>query len=79
MTSFQAETHLVFPKSASVEQLKRIRESIATERDHRLHGGQPFTNTAQASVDAAPAVSSQPVTPDSPQALSVVKMCFSLV
>ncbi|XP_069575274.1 peptide-N(4)-(N-acetyl-beta-glucosaminyl)asparagine amidase [Brachyistius frenatus] len=33
----EAETHLIFPKSASVEQLKLIRESIAAERDQRLH------------------------------------------
>ncbi|XP_036411446.1 peptide-N(4)-(N-acetyl-beta-glucosaminyl)asparagine amidase [Megalops cyprinoides] len=36
----EAETHLVFPKTASVEQLRRIRESIAAERDHRLGAGQ---------------------------------------
>uniref|UniRef100_A0A6Q2X4E5 Peptide-N(4)-(N-acetyl-beta-glucosaminyl)asparagine amidase n=1 Tax=Esox lucius TaxID=8010 RepID=A0A6Q2X4E5_ESOLU len=32
----EAETHLVFPKSASVDQLRKIRESIAKERDQRL-------------------------------------------
>ena len=32
----EAETHMVFPRSASVEQLKLIRESIAMERDKRL-------------------------------------------
>ncbi|XP_028673986.2 peptide-N(4)-(N-acetyl-beta-glucosaminyl)asparagine amidase isoform X3 [Erpetoichthys calabaricus] len=34
----EGETHLVFPKTSSVEQLRRIRELIAAERDHRLQG-----------------------------------------
>lgn len=53
--AFQADTHLVFPKSASVEQLKLIRESIATERDQRLSRGQmvpPTSQTAVASVSS---------------------------
>ncbi|XP_070777834.1 peptide-N(4)-(N-acetyl-beta-glucosaminyl)asparagine amidase [Enoplosus armatus] len=74
----EAETHLVFPKSASVEQLKLIRESIAAERDQRLHGGQPVPPTAQAAVatvaaaasasvpESSAAASSQPVTPPPP-------------
>uniref|UniRef100_A0A4W6FP67 Peptide-N(4)-(N-acetyl-beta-glucosaminyl)asparagine amidase n=1 Tax=Lates calcarifer TaxID=8187 RepID=A0A4W6FP67_LATCA len=41
----EAETHLVFPKSASVEQLKLIRESIAAERDQRLQREQPVQPT----------------------------------
>ncbi|KAI3358849.1 hypothetical protein L3Q82_014735, partial [Scortum barcoo] len=63
----EAETHLVFPKSASVEQLKFIRESIAAERDRRLRGGQPGppSTPAAAAPAAAPesstAASSQPV------------------
>uniref|UniRef100_A0A672IM87 Peptide-N(4)-(N-acetyl-beta-glucosaminyl)asparagine amidase n=1 Tax=Salarias fasciatus TaxID=181472 RepID=A0A672IM87_SALFA len=44
----EAETHLVFPKSASVEQLKLIRESIAAERDQRLGGGRPAQQPASA-------------------------------
>uniref|UniRef100_A0A6Q2ZNF4 Peptide-N(4)-(N-acetyl-beta-glucosaminyl)asparagine amidase n=1 Tax=Esox lucius TaxID=8010 RepID=A0A6Q2ZNF4_ESOLU len=53
----EAETHLVFPKSASVDQLRKIRESIAKERDQRLGAGQP----QQVSVGAnAPAVTSVP-------------------
>ncbi len=87
-TSFQAETHLVFPKSASVDQLKLIRESIAAERDQRLGGGQPVLPTAQAaraSVSAiapespAAAASSQPVSPSPPQPSSLVKKCTSSV
>ncbi|XP_034561190.1 peptide-N(4)-(N-acetyl-beta-glucosaminyl)asparagine amidase [Notolabrus celidotus] len=72
----EAETHLVFPKSASVEQLKLMRETIAAERDQRLHGGQPVRPSAQAAaasssssasapegLAAAAAASSQPATP----------------
>uniref|UniRef100_A0A4W6FNK8 Peptide-N(4)-(N-acetyl-beta-glucosaminyl)asparagine amidase n=1 Tax=Lates calcarifer TaxID=8187 RepID=A0A4W6FNK8_LATCA len=69
----EAETHLVFPKSASVEQLKLIRESIAAERDQRLQREQPVqptahTTTASASASAAApessaAASTQPVSP----------------
>uniref|UniRef100_A0A7N6AQW3 Peptide-N(4)-(N-acetyl-beta-glucosaminyl)asparagine amidase n=1 Tax=Anabas testudineus TaxID=64144 RepID=A0A7N6AQW3_ANATE len=46
----EAETHLVFPKSASVEQLKLMRESIASERDQRLSGEQSVQPTAQAAT-----------------------------
>uniref|UniRef100_A0A3P8SBX4 Peptide-N(4)-(N-acetyl-beta-glucosaminyl)asparagine amidase n=1 Tax=Amphiprion percula TaxID=161767 RepID=A0A3P8SBX4_AMPPE len=75
----EAETHLVFPKSASVEQLKFIRESIAEERDQRLRGGcpiQPATQAASASAstsapDRAAATSSQPVVPPPQQPSSL--------
>ncbi|XP_019946176.2 peptide-N(4)-(N-acetyl-beta-glucosaminyl)asparagine amidase [Paralichthys olivaceus] len=50
----EAETHLVFPKSASVEQLKLIRESIAAERYQRLQGGQPVQPRAQVAAASAP-------------------------
>ncbi|RXN34451.1 peptide-N(4)-(N-acetyl-beta-glucosaminyl)asparagine amidase [Labeo rohita] len=36
----EAETHLVFPKSASVERLRQVRETIAAERDQRLQSQQ---------------------------------------
>uniref|UniRef100_A0A8C7W4G9 Peptide-N(4)-(N-acetyl-beta-glucosaminyl)asparagine amidase n=1 Tax=Oncorhynchus mykiss TaxID=8022 RepID=A0A8C7W4G9_ONCMY len=48
----EAETHLVFPKSASVDQLRRIRESIAAERDQRLGVGQPQQSPVTASATA---------------------------
>ncbi|XP_071355410.1 peptide-N(4)-(N-acetyl-beta-glucosaminyl)asparagine amidase [Trachinotus anak] len=78
----EAETHLVFPASASVEQLKLIRESIAAERDQRLQGGrlvQPTTQTVAASASAsapessaaAAATSTQPVSPLPPQPSSL--------
>lgn len=44
---FKAETHLVFPKAASVEQLRLVRESIAAERDQRLKGECPVPPAAQ--------------------------------
>lgn len=76
----EAETHLVFPKSASVEQLKLIREYIAAERDQRLHGRQPVQPTVQATATASASVpvssvaaapSSQPATspPTQPSSL----------
>ncbi|KAL0962145.1 hypothetical protein UPYG_G00336290 [Umbra pygmaea] len=54
----EAETHLVFPKAASVNQLRKIRECIVAERDKRLGVTQP----QQVSVTAsAPTVTSAPV------------------
>ncbi|XP_062385128.1 peptide-N(4)-(N-acetyl-beta-glucosaminyl)asparagine amidase [Sardina pilchardus] len=35
----EAETHLVFPETASVEQLRRVREIIAGERSRRMGAG----------------------------------------
>uniref|UniRef100_A0A7N6A377 Peptide-N(4)-(N-acetyl-beta-glucosaminyl)asparagine amidase n=1 Tax=Anabas testudineus TaxID=64144 RepID=A0A7N6A377_ANATE len=76
----EAETHLVFPKSASVEQLKLMRESIASERDQRLSGEQSVQPTAQAATASTSAqqnsatASSQPVSPSSPQLSSLVNI-----
>ncbi|XP_036949635.1 peptide-N(4)-(N-acetyl-beta-glucosaminyl)asparagine amidase [Acanthopagrus latus] len=73
----EADTHLVLPKSASVERLKLIRESIAAERDRRLHGGQPVQPTARATMasasapESSAAASSQPDTPSPSQPLSL--------
>ncbi|XP_049606380.1 peptide-N(4)-(N-acetyl-beta-glucosaminyl)asparagine amidase isoform X2 [Syngnathus scovelli] len=36
----ESDTHLVFPNSSSLDQLKVTRESIAAQRDQRLIGGQ---------------------------------------
>ncbi|XP_035537083.1 peptide-N(4)-(N-acetyl-beta-glucosaminyl)asparagine amidase isoform X3 [Morone saxatilis] len=60
ISNCQAETHLVFPKSASVEQLRLIRESIAAERDQRLRGGQPVQPAVQAAAASASASASAP-------------------
>uniref|UniRef100_A0A8C6TQZ2 Peptide-N(4)-(N-acetyl-beta-glucosaminyl)asparagine amidase n=1 Tax=Neogobius melanostomus TaxID=47308 RepID=A0A8C6TQZ2_9GOBI len=60
----EAETHLVFPQTASVEQLRLIRESIAAEREQRLCGGQASAQGgATASVSIISPVPSQPATP----------------
>ncbi|KAM4631215.1 peptide-N(4)-(N-acetyl-beta-glucosaminyl)asparagine amidase [Polymixia lowei] len=71
----EAETHLVFPRSASVEQLKLIRESIAAERDQRLCGEQPAqspqTASSPASAQEYPATSNLPTTPSPSQASSL--------
>ncbi|XP_041823223.1 peptide-N(4)-(N-acetyl-beta-glucosaminyl)asparagine amidase isoform X2 [Melanotaenia boesemani] len=71
----EAETHLVFPKSASVEQLRLIRDSIAAERDQRLHGGcsvQPAAPPAAASAsESSTPASGQPVAPSAQQPSSL--------
>ncbi|XP_056154406.1 peptide-N(4)-(N-acetyl-beta-glucosaminyl)asparagine amidase isoform X2 [Lampris incognitus] len=74
----EAETHLVFPGSASVEQLKLIRESIAAERDQRLCGGQPEQLPQPASSSVSPqepaAPASLPTMPSPSQVSSLVKL-----
>uniref|UniRef100_A0A8D3B3G1 Peptide-N(4)-(N-acetyl-beta-glucosaminyl)asparagine amidase n=1 Tax=Scophthalmus maximus TaxID=52904 RepID=A0A8D3B3G1_SCOMX len=79
----EAETHLVFPGSASVEQLKLVRETIAAERDRRLRGAAAPAAAAAAAAPApapapppatpapAAAASSQPVSPPLPQPSSL--------
>ncbi|MBN3325671.1 NGLY1 amidase, partial [Atractosteus spatula] len=68
----EAETHLVFPKSASVEQLRRIRETIATERDVRLRGPLPVSapapgpSSARGQPAGAPASGETPAPPSAP-------------
>ncbi|XP_054619790.1 peptide-N(4)-(N-acetyl-beta-glucosaminyl)asparagine amidase isoform X2 [Dunckerocampus dactyliophorus] len=64
----EADTHLVFPKSASVEHLKAIRESIAAERDQRLHGRQSVHLTTSAENQTS---SSQPSSSPPPQLSSL--------
>ncbi|KAK7898380.1 hypothetical protein WMY93_019233 [Mugilogobius chulae] len=63
----EAETHLVFPQTASVEKLRLIRETIATERDQRLRGGGQTVTQAQGGASASAPLSSpgtsQPATP----------------
>ncbi|XP_051927064.1 peptide-N(4)-(N-acetyl-beta-glucosaminyl)asparagine amidase isoform X1 [Hippocampus zosterae] len=65
----ESDTHLVFSKSASLEQLKVIRESIAAQRDQRLDAGQQVHLLAEAPAESPPssnqAVSSLPVQPSS--------------
>ncbi|XP_043993707.1 peptide-N(4)-(N-acetyl-beta-glucosaminyl)asparagine amidase isoform X1 [Gambusia affinis] len=73
----EAETHLVFPQSASVEQLKHIRDCIAAERDLRLHGGRPVRPASQPAVASASApesctaASSPPAVPSTQQPSSL--------
>lgn len=61
----EAETHLVFPQTASVQQLTLIRDSIAAERELRLRGGGGGAG-ASASLPLTSAVPSQPSTPVQP-------------
>uniref|UniRef100_A0AAY4EU34 Peptide-N(4)-(N-acetyl-beta-glucosaminyl)asparagine amidase n=1 Tax=Denticeps clupeoides TaxID=299321 RepID=A0AAY4EU34_9TELE len=65
----EAETHLVFPQTASVEQLRRVRESIAAERDQRLAAdrmvvspqAETSAGTSNTSTDPVPAPASAPL------------------
>ncbi|KAI5607732.1 peptide-N(4)-(N-acetyl-beta-glucosaminyl)asparagine amidase [Silurus asotus] len=51
----EAETHLVFPKSASVDQLRRVRETLAAERDQRLGADQRASCSSASSSTSSPA------------------------
>ncbi|XP_026145753.1 peptide-N(4)-(N-acetyl-beta-glucosaminyl)asparagine amidase-like [Carassius auratus] len=50
----EAETHLVFPKSASVERLRQVRETIAAERDQRLGASKAASSQQSARVPPSP-------------------------
>uniref|UniRef100_A0A673T5Z6 Peptide-N(4)-(N-acetyl-beta-glucosaminyl)asparagine amidase n=1 Tax=Suricata suricatta TaxID=37032 RepID=A0A673T5Z6_SURSU len=52
----EGETHLIFPKKASVEQLQKIRDLIALERSSRLDGS---NKTHRVELSQQPAPSSQ--------------------
>ncbi|XP_053570212.1 peptide-N(4)-(N-acetyl-beta-glucosaminyl)asparagine amidase [Bombina bombina] len=56
----EGETHLVFPKKASVERLRNVRDRIAAERNKRL-GGSNITPPATTSVQPAPSRPLDPV------------------
>ncbi|XP_014445163.1 peptide-N(4)-(N-acetyl-beta-glucosaminyl)asparagine amidase isoform X2 [Tupaia chinensis] len=72
----EGETHLIFPKKASVEQLQKIRDLIAMERSSRLDGsGSNKSRKAEASEQ--PASSTQPATPQSPDLNGVTEQAGS--
>ncbi|XP_072009709.1 peptide-N(4)-(N-acetyl-beta-glucosaminyl)asparagine amidase [Engystomops pustulosus] len=50
----EGETHLVFPKKASVEKLKVVRDRIASERDKRLNRSNLTAASATESAQPAP-------------------------
>ncbi|XP_054536424.1 peptide-N(4)-(N-acetyl-beta-glucosaminyl)asparagine amidase isoform X4 [Pan troglodytes] len=59
----EGETHLIFPKKASVEQLQKIRDLIAIERSSRLDGS---NKSHKVKSSQQPAASTQlPTTPSS--------------
>uniref|UniRef100_A0A2K5ZV33 Peptide-N(4)-(N-acetyl-beta-glucosaminyl)asparagine amidase n=1 Tax=Mandrillus leucophaeus TaxID=9568 RepID=A0A2K5ZV33_MANLE len=59
----EGETHLIFPKKASVEQLQKIRDLIAIERSSRLDGSD---KSHKVESSQQPAASTQlPTTPSS--------------
>ncbi|XP_061443868.1 peptide-N(4)-(N-acetyl-beta-glucosaminyl)asparagine amidase isoform X1 [Rhineura floridana] len=53
----EGETHLVFPKEASIEQLRKIRDLIAGERNSRLNG----SNQTERSGSSRRVTNMQPV------------------
>ncbi|KAJ7322491.1 hypothetical protein JRQ81_018778 [Phrynocephalus forsythii] len=55
----EGETHLVFPKDVSIEQLRRIRDLIARERNSRLNG----SNQTEMSGSSQKVVNAQPMAP----------------
>ncbi|MEE6509773.1 hypothetical protein FKM82_027779, partial [Ascaphus truei] len=57
----EGETHIVFPKKASVEKLRKVRDIIAAERNKRLDGSK-VTQPAETSTQPAP---SKPIAPNS--------------
>ncbi|XP_067282223.1 peptide-N(4)-(N-acetyl-beta-glucosaminyl)asparagine amidase isoform X1 [Pseudorasbora parva] len=61
----EAETHLVFPKSASVERLRQVRETIATERDQRLGASKAASHPQSARVTPNPNPAPPPPPPPS--------------
>ncbi|XP_008117467.1 peptide-N(4)-(N-acetyl-beta-glucosaminyl)asparagine amidase [Anolis carolinensis] len=59
----EGETHLVFPKEASIEQLRKIRDLIAGERNSRLHG----SNQTEKSETSQRVANAPPVAPQPPR------------
>ncbi|KAM6281581.1 peptide-N(4)-(N-acetyl-beta-glucosaminyl)asparagine amidase isoform 2-T3 [Porphyrio hochstetteri] len=60
----EGETHLVFPKEASIEQLRKIRDLIAGERSSRLNESNQIHRTASSdAVTSTRTVAHQPSKP----------------
>ncbi|XP_075171385.1 peptide-N(4)-(N-acetyl-beta-glucosaminyl)asparagine amidase isoform X1 [Anomaloglossus baeobatrachus] len=53
----EGETHLVFPKKASVEKLRKVRDRIASERDKRVNGSNVAVPAATESAQQVPSPS----------------------
>ncbi|XP_066441524.1 peptide-N(4)-(N-acetyl-beta-glucosaminyl)asparagine amidase [Eleutherodactylus coqui] len=53
----EGETHLVFPKKASVEKLRKVRDRIASERDKLLNGSNVTAPAATESAQPTPSPS----------------------
>ncbi|KAJ8273855.1 hypothetical protein GJAV_G00106250 [Gymnothorax javanicus] len=64
----EGETHLVFPQTASVERLRRIRETIAAQRDQRMGMGR----TPACPQSSAHSSGSPSLPPASPTSLPTV-------
>ncbi|XP_063778307.1 peptide-N(4)-(N-acetyl-beta-glucosaminyl)asparagine amidase [Pseudophryne corroboree] len=69
----EGETHLVFPKKASVEKLRKVRDRIASERNKQLNESNvPESDTISTQLAPNPSLASrpQPATDDRQQATS---------
>ncbi|XP_024593946.1 peptide-N(4)-(N-acetyl-beta-glucosaminyl)asparagine amidase isoform X2 [Neophocaena asiaeorientalis asiaeorientalis] len=65
----EGETHLIFPKKASVEQLQKIRDLIAIERSSRLDGSDK-SHKAELSQQLAASTQLPTAQPSSPNGLT---------
>ncbi|XP_060154648.1 peptide-N(4)-(N-acetyl-beta-glucosaminyl)asparagine amidase isoform X2 [Globicephala melas] len=65
----EGETHLIFPKKASVEQLQKIRDLIAIERSSRLDGSDK-SHKAELSQQLAASTQLPTTQPSSPNGLT---------
>ncbi|KAG2464812.1 NGLY1 amidase, partial [Polypterus senegalus] len=79
----EGETHLVFPKTSSVEQLRHIRELIAAERDHRLQGSPSSPpvvnqNTNPTLSQTVPNATPSPPAPEVQQPQSIMSFLSTL-
>ncbi|XP_004377430.1 peptide-N(4)-(N-acetyl-beta-glucosaminyl)asparagine amidase isoform X1 [Trichechus manatus latirostris] len=66
----EGETHLIFPKKASVEQLQKIRDLIAIERSSRLDGS---NKSHKVELSQQPAASTQLPTTQSPSPVGLTQ------
>lgn len=77
----QAETHLVFPQSASFEQLRFIRESIAAELDLRMRTdlAAPPAAAPLTAPHSSAAATARPAAPPAQQPSSLVGLSLSVI
>ncbi|XP_073486364.1 peptide-N(4)-(N-acetyl-beta-glucosaminyl)asparagine amidase isoform X2 [Aquarana catesbeiana] len=76
----EGETHLVFPKKASVEKLQKVRDCIASERNKRMAGSEPTSPAASSTPQPSnpnPSLASRPQhTAETPSNYTTSEMRF---